>query len=185
MLACLIAQLCPTLCDPMDCSPAGSSVHGILQARMLEWVAIPFSRGSFQPRDQTQISYTAGKFFPWFGKFFWRRKWQPTPVSLAWRIPWTEEPDGVAESATTEHSSTTQQKLAKHCKVIILQLKINQKDKELYLGNIPFPSSYLRKPLICKEKNTKTFTFLQLYLPNQHSAAEFKTPSTIQCFKSE
>ena len=48
---CLVAQSCPTLCDPMDCSPPGSSVHGILQARILEWVAFPFSRGSSQPRD--------------------------------------------------------------------------------------------------------------------------------------
>ena len=46
-----VAQLCPTLCDPMDCSPPGSSIHGILQARILEWVAISFSRGSSQPRD--------------------------------------------------------------------------------------------------------------------------------------
>ena len=49
-------QSCPSLCDPMDCSPPGSSVHGILQARILEWVAMPSSRGSFQPRDQTQVS---------------------------------------------------------------------------------------------------------------------------------
>ena len=42
----IVAQSCPTLCDPMDCSPPGSSVHGVLQARILEWVAIPFSRGS-------------------------------------------------------------------------------------------------------------------------------------------
>ena len=42
----LVAQLCPTLCDPMDCSPQGSSVHGILQARILEWVAMPFSKES-------------------------------------------------------------------------------------------------------------------------------------------
>ena len=42
----LAAQLCLTLCDPVDCSPAGSSVHGILQARILDWAAIPFSRGS-------------------------------------------------------------------------------------------------------------------------------------------
>ena len=42
----LVAQSCPTLCHPMDCSPPGSSVHGILQARILEWVAISFSRGS-------------------------------------------------------------------------------------------------------------------------------------------
>ena len=44
-------QSCPTLCDPMDCSPPGSSVRGILQARILEWVAMPSSRGSSQPRD--------------------------------------------------------------------------------------------------------------------------------------
>ena len=41
--------------DPMDCSPPGSSVHGILQVRILEWVAVPFSRGSSQPRDQPQV----------------------------------------------------------------------------------------------------------------------------------
>ena len=51
----LATQSCPTLCDPMDYSPQGS-VHGILQARKLEWVAIPFSRGSSQPRDQIQDS---------------------------------------------------------------------------------------------------------------------------------
>ena len=45
----LVAQLCLTLCDPMDCSPPGSSAHGILQARVLEWVAILFSRGPSQP----------------------------------------------------------------------------------------------------------------------------------------
>ena len=49
-------QSCLTLCDPMDCSPPGSSVRGILQARILEWVAIPFSRGSYPPRDWTCIS---------------------------------------------------------------------------------------------------------------------------------
>ena len=47
----LVAQLCPTLCEPMDCSPPGFSVHGILQARILEWVAIPFSKGSSGTRD--------------------------------------------------------------------------------------------------------------------------------------
>ena len=53
----------PTLCDPMDYSLPGSSVHGIFQARVLEWVAISFSRGSSQPRDQTQVSHTAGRRF--------------------------------------------------------------------------------------------------------------------------
>ena len=56
-------QLCLTLCGPMGCSPLNSSVHGILQARILEWVAIPFSRGSSQHRDWTQVSCIAGRFF--------------------------------------------------------------------------------------------------------------------------
>ena len=59
----LVAKSCLTLCNPIDCSPPGSTVHGILQARMLEWVAISFSRGSSQPRDQTQVSSIAGRIF--------------------------------------------------------------------------------------------------------------------------
>ena len=60
---CLVAHLCPTLCDPMDCSPPGSSVHGILGARILEEVAMPSSRGSSQARDQTQVSWIIVRFF--------------------------------------------------------------------------------------------------------------------------
>ena len=59
-------KLCLTLCDPMDYSPPGSSVHGILQARILEWLAMPSSRGSSRPRDRTHvscISWTADEFF--------------------------------------------------------------------------------------------------------------------------
>ena len=58
-----VAQSCPTLCDPMDCSLPGSSVHGIFQARVPEWVAISFSRGSSQPRDWTQVSHIVGRRF--------------------------------------------------------------------------------------------------------------------------
>ena len=61
------SQSCPTLCDPMDCSLPGSSVHGILQARILEWVAISFSRGSSCPRDRTQVSCIAGRRFTIWG----------------------------------------------------------------------------------------------------------------------
>ena len=59
-----LLQLCPTLCDPMDRSPPGSSVQGILQARILEWVATPFSRGSSQPREPAFLmpSALAGGF---------------------------------------------------------------------------------------------------------------------------
>ena len=58
-----VAQWCLILCDPMDCSLPGSSLHGILQARVLEWVAISFSRGSSRPRDWTQVSRIAGRCF--------------------------------------------------------------------------------------------------------------------------
>ena len=60
---CLVTQLCPTLCNLMDYIPPGSSVHGILQARILEWVSMPSSRGSSPPRDWTQDSLFAGGFF--------------------------------------------------------------------------------------------------------------------------
>ena len=59
----LTAQLCLTLGNSMDCSPPGSSLHGISQARIQEWVAIFFSRGSSPPRDGTWVSSTAGRFF--------------------------------------------------------------------------------------------------------------------------
>ena len=106
------AQSCTTLCDPMDCSPPGSSAHGIFQARLLEWVAISFSRGSSQPRDRTRVSRTAGKRFTiWATRDFCillyktaillnvckqhgiLEKETATHSSvLAWRTPWTEKP---------------------------------------------------------------------------------------------
>ena len=65
------------LCDPMDCSPPGSSVHGILQARILEWVAMPSSRGSCQPRGRTQVSNIADGFFTG-----WATREYPTLIIL-------------------------------------------------------------------------------------------------------
>ena len=62
-LCVLVAQSCPTLAIPMDCSPSGSSVHGVFQARILEWVSMPFSRLSSHPRDRTWVSCIIGRFF--------------------------------------------------------------------------------------------------------------------------
>ena len=62
MQACSVVQSCPTLCNPTDCSPPGSSIHGILQARILEWVVICSSRGSSWPRDWTQVSWVTDRF---------------------------------------------------------------------------------------------------------------------------
>ena len=70
------AQPCPTLCDPMDYSLSGSSVHGIFQARVLEWIAISFSRGSFQPRNRTWVSLIAGRRFTIWATMLKNKKWQ-------------------------------------------------------------------------------------------------------------
>ena len=72
----LVTQSCLTLCDHMDCSPPGSSVHGILQARILEWVANSSSRGSSWPRDWTHISCTEGRFFTIWST----REWASIPI---------------------------------------------------------------------------------------------------------
>ena len=72
----LVTQLCLTLCNPMDCSPPGFSVHGIFQARILELVVTPFSRGSSQPRDRTLISCIAGRFLTHLSHQGRLQKWQ-------------------------------------------------------------------------------------------------------------
>ena len=85
----------PTLIDPMDCSLPGSSVHGIFQARVLEWVAIALvkktnkqtkkQKNTQKPNCQCRRCRRLG-LDPWIGKIPWRRAWQPTLVILAWRI---------------------------------------------------------------------------------------------------
>ena len=110
ILCVLVTQSRLTLCDPIGCSPPGFSVRGIPQARILEWVAIPFFRGSSGCRDRTwvwKISCTAGRFFTvWAtrevydireGKksfsFYSLRFSAPHSSTLAWKVPWMEEPD--------------------------------------------------------------------------------------------
>ena len=94
----LLTQLCLTFCEPMDCSPPGSCVHGILQARVLEWVAISFSRGSSPPRDRYWVSCIAGRVFTiWFteeqiywGKLKEQIYWEA--VSTNWECIWISLP---------------------------------------------------------------------------------------------
>ena len=67
-----VAQSGPTLCDPMDCSLSGSFIHGIFQARVLEWIAISFSRGFSQPRNRTEVARIAGRRFTvWATRVAW------------------------------------------------------------------------------------------------------------------
>ena len=86
------------LCDPMDCSPPGFSIHGILQARILEWVAISFSRGSPQPRDRTHVSLIAGRRF---------NLWATREALLIYDKPlkrrWTESEGGTALHSTNKY----------------------------------------------------------------------------------
>ena len=81
----LIAQSCPTPCHPIDCNSPGS-VHGILQGRILEWIAIPFSRGSSQLRDRTQVSCIADGFFTvWATREAWWNEMKcPNEVNFKW-----------------------------------------------------------------------------------------------------
>ena len=109
---CLVTKLCPTLWDPMDCSPQGSSVHGISHARILQWVVISFTRGSSWPRDQTCISSWQADSLPLshlgspIKKFannkccnvcggkgtllhcYWECKFVPSLWRTVWRFPW-------------------------------------------------------------------------------------------------
>ena len=91
-----VAQLCPTLCDPMDCSLPGSSVHGIFLARVLKWIDIFYSRGSSQPRDWTRVSCIAGGCFTLWAKRRLRENqrlnafklwcWKTIESPLDWKI---------------------------------------------------------------------------------------------------
>ena len=78
-----VAESCPTLCNPMDYY----TVHGTLQARILEWVAFPFSRGSSQPRDQTEVSCIAGRFFTSWATRDNQEYWSGWPISSPADLP--------------------------------------------------------------------------------------------------
>ena len=77
-----VAQSCLTLCNPLDCI-----VHGILQARTLEWVAFPFFRGSSQPRDRTQVSHIAGGFFTSWATREAQQYWSEWPIPSPGALP--------------------------------------------------------------------------------------------------
>ena len=146
-----VAQSGLTLRDPMDCSLPGSSVHGISQARVLEWIAIAFSNfkcsrllirvGGF-PGGTSGKKFTCqykrpkrGGFDPWVRKIPWKRAWQPTPVFLpgeshGWRSLTGYSPWGHKESDTTEGLTMSyfQTLLSKDMKPLIAFLKINQQN---------------------------------------------------------
>ena len=85
-----VAQSCPTLCDPVDCNLLGFSIHGILQSRILEWIAISFSRGSSRPRDWTRVSCIGGRRF----NLWATREAEGVIISvLQWFDHWLSKPE--------------------------------------------------------------------------------------------
>ena len=142
-----VTQMCLTLWEPMDCSPPGSSVHGISQAKILEWVAIPISRRSSQSRDQTWVSFIAGRFFT-----IWTTKEAPCMLitcgrllystgSPTWSLWWPKEVECGPREAQEGKGIYTYislwlinidvwQRAPHHCKAITLQFKDIYKERE-------------------------------------------------------
>ena len=109
-----VAQSCLILCYPMDCSPPGSSVHGILQARVLEWVAISFSRGSSRPRDWTHVSSIADRCFT-----IWATREAPLIIKvLLIRIFWLH----IGTQLWTSNACIIQMQVTE------MQLRLNKKE---------------------------------------------------------
>ena len=110
--SCTHAQSCPTFVTPRPAACQALLSMWSFQARILEWVAIPFSRGSSWPRDRSRVSCISCRqvLYHWCHQYC-RRKWQPCPVFLLWKIPWTEEPGrlqamGSQRLDTTNHTHT-------------------------------------------------------------------------------
>ena len=106
-----ITQLCPSLWDPMDCSPPGFSVHGILQARILKWIAMSSSRGSSQPRDWTQVSFILsimsqiiGAFSTWLGASLVAQTVKNLPAMQKTQV-WSLGQEDPLEKEMAPHSS--------------------------------------------------------------------------------
>ena len=117
-----IAQSCPTLCDPMDYSLPGSSVHGILQARILEWVAVPFSRGSSQPKNRTQVSRIGNRFIT-----LWATKKLMSLSKSSWWWTWQGESVGGYLYKVHEESMWACREASSHggrCSVLSLTARV-------------------------------------------------------------
>ena len=146
-----VTQLCPTLCDPMNCSPPGFSVHGILQARTLEWIAIPFSRGSSWPRDRTLVSCTAGIFFT-----FWDTGKPHYNLITSFKTPslYTGITFWSTRTSTYEWEEGTDQSTTPHSRLFsrTLNLKHNDQGKTwlLHQGRSVWEGLSIRSPwLLC------------------------------------
>ena len=159
-----VSQSCPTLCNPMD-----YTVHGILQARILEWVAFPFSRGSSQSRDPTQVSWISGRFFTSWSTREAQEYWSGKPIPSPEDLPDPEiEPGSPAlqvDSLATELSGKPIQVNKYLLGIWILGMKCNRYLNELktqsWVGEINIQCSQYRKP---REKECENLSQLLRFL---------------------
>ena len=131
----LLAQSCLTLLIPMDCSPPGSSVHRILQAGKLEWVAIPFYRGSFWPRNRTRVSCIAGEFFTVWAT---RKPIVSERVALLWGSPINSQ-DGPWKATRVKYRDIRVQ-LGFCCRCCLFRLFI----KQICVQNVLWARCFIR-----------------------------------------
>ena len=148
----LVTQLCPTLCDPTNCSPPVFSVHGILQARIFEWIAIPFSRGSSRPRDWTLVSCTASRFFTIWdtvkSHYNLITSFILTPSSYTGITFWSTGTSTYKWESGTDRSTTPHSRLFSRT----LNLKHNDQGKtwQFHQGRSVWESLFIRSPwLFC------------------------------------
>ena len=114
MCVCSVTQSCPILCNPMDCSPPGFSIHGISQARILKWVAMPSSRGSSRPRDRTHVFCIGRQIL-----YHWPTREAPNITFILkrwWRMFWRERAEGgcLWELMSLQEEIPCQEKVQNH-----------------------------------------------------------------------
>ena len=119
-----VAQLCPTLCDPMDSSLPGSAIHGIFQARILEWTAISFSRGSSRPRDWTLVSCIADRCFT-----VWATR--EALETVLWRYNY---PNSMVLAQKQTHGSVEHDREPRNKHILIWSINLWQKRQEYIVG---------------------------------------------------
>ena len=167
-----VAQLCPTLCDPIDCSLPGSSVHGIFQAIVLEWVAIFFSRGSSQPRARTWVSRIVDRRFTvWATREVQCEHWSSITAGLA--LKWSFIPQGWLSS---------QSKLGERGQLDVLpQGKMGSSSLKSFTFKYIQIFKYIQvlseflKTVMWREKSPGAHVNIQIFIPKSGVGLEFWT----------
>ena len=153
-----VTQSCPPLCDPMGCSLPRSSIHGIFQTRVLEWVAISFSRGSSRPRDQTQVSRIVGRCFT-----VWATSWCWCSIHVVYLWVKSDRVVCIVSVCNAELERELPQRRQKNIHTVEIpdtsSKKTVYRQVDLNLRSTPF-SEHLPQSLHAQNRNTSTYCVL-------------------------